>query len=70
MGNIHEKIEMLVNKHPNKTIYLLEDWYERMPEQAEEEIDNMLYGASIRQRHTMDSAIILAEKYTSRNKRS
>lgn len=66
--DIQEKIKMLVKEHPQKAMYLFEEWFERMPEQAEEEIDNMLYGASIRQEHTMNSAIVLAEKYTGRTK--
>ena len=59
---------MLVKDHPQKAIYLFEDWYEKMPEQAEEEIDNMLYGASIRKMETMNEAIMYAEKYTGRMK--
>jgi phosphate:Na+ symporter len=38
---IQEKIKMLVKEHPEKAMYLFEDWFDRMPEQAEEEIDNM-----------------------------
>ena len=68
MTNMHDKITMLVKDHQQKAIYLFEDWYERMPDQAEEAIDNMLYGVSIRQQHTMDKAIALAEKYTGRTK--
>lgn len=68
MEDIQEKIRMLVKEHPQKAMYLFEEWYDRMPDQAEEEIDNMLYGASIRQEHTMNSAIAFAEKYTGRNK--
>lgn len=59
---------MLVKDHPQKAIYLFEDWYEKMPNQAEEEIDNMLYGASIRKMETMNEAIMYAEKYTGRMK--
>jgi hypothetical protein len=66
--DIEEKIRMLVKDHPQKAIYLFEDWFEKMPEQAEDEIDNMLYGASIRKIETMNEAIMLAEKYTSRVK--
>ena len=66
--DIEEKIRMLVKDHPQKAIYLFEDWYEKMPEQAEEEIDNMLYGASIRKMETMNEAIMYAEKYTGRMK--
>ena len=66
--DIEEKIRMLVKDHPQKAIYLFEDWYEKMPEQAEEEIDNMLYGASIRKIETMNEAIMYAEKYTGRMK--
>jgi hypothetical protein len=66
--DIEEKIRMLVKDHPQKAIYLFENWYERMPEQAEEEIENMLYGASIRKIETMNEAIMYAEKYTGRMK--
>ena len=66
--DIEEKIRMLVKDHPQKAIYLFEDWYEKMPNQAEEEIDNMLYGASIRKMETMNEAIMYAEKYTGRMK--
>ena len=66
--DIEEKIRMLVKDHPQKAIYLFEGWYEKMPEQAEEEIDNMLYGASIRKMETMNDAIMYAEKYTGRVK--
>ena len=66
--DIQEKIKMLVKEHPEKAMYLFEDWYEKMPHQAEEEIDNMLFGASIRQEYTMNEAISLAEKYTGRSK--
>lgn len=65
---IEEKIKILVKEHPQKAIYLFEDWFEKMPTQAEEEIDNMLYGASIRNMDTMNDAISYAEKYTNRNK--
>jgi hypothetical protein len=68
MDSMQEKIKMLVKEHPQKAMYLFEEWYDRMPEQAEEEIDNMLYGVSIRQQHTMEKAIHLAEKYTGRTK--
>lgn len=66
--DIQEKIRMLVKEHPEKAMYLFEDWFDRMPEQAEEEIDNMLFGASIRQEYIMNNAIALAEKYTGRSK--
>jgi hypothetical protein len=66
--DIEEKIRMLVKDHPQKAIYLFEDWYEKMPKEAEEEIDNMLYGASIRKIETMNEAIMYAEKYTSKVK--
>lgn len=65
---IEEKIKILVKEHPQKAIYLFEEWVDKMPQQAEEEIDNMLYGASIRQMETMNEAISFAEKYTGRNK--
>jgi hypothetical protein len=68
MDSMQEKIKMLVREHPQKAMYLFEEWYDKMPEQAEEEIDNMLYGISIRQEHTMDKAIHLAEKYTGKSK--
>lgn len=68
MEDIQEKIKMLVREHPQKAMYLFEDWFERMPEQAEEQIDNMLYGESIRQKHTMDKAISLVERYTGKTK--
>jgi hypothetical protein len=34
--DIEEKIRMLVKDHPQKAIYLFEDWYEKMPKEAEE----------------------------------
>lgn len=67
-ANIEEKIKVLVKEHPQKAIYLFEEWFEKMPKQAEEEIDNMLYGASIRHLETMNEAISYAEKYTNKSK--
>lgn len=65
---MHEKIKKLVKEYPQKTIQLLEEWAEKIPKEAEEEIDNKLYGASIRKMETMEEAIRLAEKYTNKSK--
>ncbi|MGN1125552.1 MAG: hypothetical protein ACI4S3_07385 [Candidatus Gastranaerophilaceae bacterium] len=66
--DIYEKIERLVRQHPDKAIELFEDWADKMPEEANEGIDNKLYGSSIRTKEKMDEAIRLAERYTNKNK--